>query len=156
MFRLLWATLQECSISATLVTMPPDVHYGLRGPPPSCGLSVTDFWGWDAREAQLRCPDEVDGYIWSTRKVLRPNLRELCQLLKFGTTCTWRNHNSQCMIYRRTGLNVSFHPQWRYVLIRKLNWRLEILAVYKHASTIRCNILPCLKSELRKKKKKGG
>jgi hypothetical protein len=31
---------------------------------PACGWSVTDFWGWDAHEAQLRCPDEVDGDIW--------------------------------------------------------------------------------------------
>jgi hypothetical protein len=23
--------------------------------------SVTNFWGWDVHEAQLRCPDEVDG-----------------------------------------------------------------------------------------------
>jgi hypothetical protein len=29
--------------------------------PPGCGRSVTDFWGWDTHEAQLRCPDEVDG-----------------------------------------------------------------------------------------------
>jgi hypothetical protein len=28
---------------------------------PGCGLSVTDFWNWDANEAQSRCPDEVDG-----------------------------------------------------------------------------------------------
>jgi hypothetical protein len=28
--------------------------------PPSCGRSVTDFWGWDAHEAQLRCPDEYE------------------------------------------------------------------------------------------------
>jgi hypothetical protein len=27
--------------------------------PPGCGRSVTDFWGWDANESQLRCPDEV-------------------------------------------------------------------------------------------------
>jgi hypothetical protein len=33
--------------------------------PPGCGRSVTDFWGWDPHEAQLRCPDEVDGDIWS-------------------------------------------------------------------------------------------
>jgi hypothetical protein len=32
--------------------------------PPGCGQSVTDFWGWDAHEAQLRCPDELDGDIW--------------------------------------------------------------------------------------------
>jgi hypothetical protein len=28
---------------------------------PGCGRSITDFWGWDAHEVQLRCPDEVDG-----------------------------------------------------------------------------------------------
>ena len=27
--------------------------------PPGYGKSVTDFWGWDANEAQLRCPDDV-------------------------------------------------------------------------------------------------
>ena len=27
--------------------------------PPEHGRNVTDFWGWDAREAQLRCPDDV-------------------------------------------------------------------------------------------------
>jgi hypothetical protein len=32
--------------------------------PPGCGRNVTNFWGWDAHEAQLRCPDEVDGDIW--------------------------------------------------------------------------------------------
>jgi hypothetical protein len=41
-------------------------------PPPDCGRSVSDFWGWEAHEAQLRCPDEVDGdtWIWSTRRGL--------------------------------------------------------------------------------------
>jgi hypothetical protein len=29
-------------------------------PPPGCGRSVTDFWGWGgAHRAQLRCPDGV-------------------------------------------------------------------------------------------------
>jgi hypothetical protein len=41
--------------------MLPHVPYGLRGPPPGYGRSVTDFWRWDAHKAQLRCPDEVDG-----------------------------------------------------------------------------------------------
>ena len=27
--------------------------------PPGHGRIVTDFWGWDAHEAQLRCPDDV-------------------------------------------------------------------------------------------------
>jgi hypothetical protein len=40
--------------------------------PPGCGWSVTDIWGWDAHEAQLHCPNEVDGdiWIWSTRRAL--------------------------------------------------------------------------------------
>ena len=29
--------------------------------PPGHGRSVTDFWSWDAHEAQLRCPDDVSG-----------------------------------------------------------------------------------------------
>jgi hypothetical protein len=42
--------------------------------PPSCVRSETDFWGCDAHDAQLRCPDEVDGdeWIWSTRRGLKP------------------------------------------------------------------------------------
>ena len=32
-----------------------------RGFPPVCGDSVADFWGWDAHEARLRCPDDVSG-----------------------------------------------------------------------------------------------
>ena len=31
--------------------------------PPGCGYSVADFWGWDAHEARLRCPDEVSGVM---------------------------------------------------------------------------------------------
>jgi hypothetical protein len=41
--------------------MPPHVCHGLRGLPPGCDWSVTDFWSWDAHEVWLRCPDEVDG-----------------------------------------------------------------------------------------------
>jgi hypothetical protein len=41
---------------------------------PGFGRSVTYFLGWDAHEAQLRCPDEVDGDIWicSNRRGLKP------------------------------------------------------------------------------------
>jgi hypothetical protein len=42
--------------------------------PPVHGSSVTDFWGWDAHEAQLRCRDDVSGDIggWSARRALKP------------------------------------------------------------------------------------
>jgi hypothetical protein len=50
--------------------MPPYVRHGLRGLPPGCGWSATNFWGWDAHEARSCCPNEVDGdiWIWSTRR----------------------------------------------------------------------------------------
>jgi hypothetical protein len=53
--------------------MPPHVRHGLRGLPPGCGRSVTDFWGWDAHEVRLHCPDELVGdiWIWSTRRGLK-------------------------------------------------------------------------------------
>jgi hypothetical protein len=59
------------------LSLPPYHHTSLMdfvGSPAGCGRSVTDFWGWDAHEAQLRCPDEVDGdtLIWSTTMGLKP------------------------------------------------------------------------------------
>jgi len=41
--------------------MPPPVLTNFVVFPPGCGYSVADFWGWDAHEARLRCPDEVSG-----------------------------------------------------------------------------------------------
>ena len=42
---------------------------------PGHGRSVTDFSGWDAHEARLRCPDDVSGDIGgcSARRALKPN-----------------------------------------------------------------------------------
>ena len=39
--------------------MPPHVLMNFRRFPPGCGDSAADFWGWDAHEARLRCPDDV-------------------------------------------------------------------------------------------------
>ena len=41
--------------------MPPHVLLNFRGFPPGCGDSVADFWGWDAHEARLCCPDDMSG-----------------------------------------------------------------------------------------------
>ena len=43
--------------------IPPHVHTNFCGPTFCCGGRVTDFGGWDAHEAQLRCPDGVRGDI---------------------------------------------------------------------------------------------
>ena len=54
--------------------MPPHLLEDFVVLPPGHDSSVTDFWGWDAHEAQLRCPDDVNGDIggWSARRVLKP------------------------------------------------------------------------------------
>jgi hypothetical protein len=54
--------------------MPPLVVMDFVVFPPGHGSSVTDVWGWDAHEAQLRCPDDVSGDIggWSARRALNP------------------------------------------------------------------------------------
>jgi len=42
--------------------------------PPGHDRIVTDFWGWDAHEARLHCPDDVSGDIGecSARRALKP------------------------------------------------------------------------------------
>ena len=54
--------------------MPPHVLVDFVVPPPGHGSSVVDFWGWDAHEAQLRCPNDVSGDIggWSARRAIKP------------------------------------------------------------------------------------
>ena len=41
--------------------MPPHVLMNSRGFPPGCDNNAADFWGWDAHEERLRCPDAVSG-----------------------------------------------------------------------------------------------
>ena len=41
--------------------MPPHILMNFCGFPPGCGDSVADYWGWDAHEKRLRCPDDVSG-----------------------------------------------------------------------------------------------
>jgi len=56
--------------------MPPHVLVVFVILPPGHGRSVTDFWGWAAHEARLRCPDDVSGDIGEciARRALKPKL----------------------------------------------------------------------------------
>ena len=51
--------------------------------PPEHGRSATDFWGWDAHEAQLCCPDDVSGDIGgcSARRALKPKCYQPTQTM---------------------------------------------------------------------------
>jgi hypothetical protein len=70
--------------------------------PPGCGRSVTYFLGWDAHEAQLRRPDEVDGdiWIWSTRMGIKPKVYWTTQtmvakgIFPFKEKSLWQNRES--------------------------------------------------------------
>jgi hypothetical protein len=44
--------------------MPPHVRIDFVVPPPGWGRSVTDFWGWGARRAQLCCSDYVSDDVY--------------------------------------------------------------------------------------------
>ena len=41
--------------------MPQHFLMNFRGFPPGYGDIVADFWGWNAHEARLRCPDDASG-----------------------------------------------------------------------------------------------
>ena len=53
---------------------PPHVLVDFVVLPPGYGRSATDFWGWEAHEAQLRYPYDVSGDIGrcSARRALKP------------------------------------------------------------------------------------
>ena len=45
--------------------VPPPVLTNFMVFPFGCGDSVADFWGWDAHEAQLHCPNGVSGDMYT-------------------------------------------------------------------------------------------
>jgi hypothetical protein len=44
--------------------MPTHFHIDFVVPPSGCGRSVTEFWGWGAHRAQLRCSDDVSDDVY--------------------------------------------------------------------------------------------
>jgi hypothetical protein len=85
--------------------------------PPGCGQSVTDFWGWDAHEVQLRCPDEVDGdiWMWSTRRGLKPKFYQTTQ-----TKVTMETSPSRKNPHSRTG-----NRTWDLMISSQKLWPLD-------------------------------
>jgi hypothetical protein len=50
--------------SLVFFSNPTTCPYRLRGPPPGCGRSVTDFWCWGAHSEHLICPDDVSDDLY--------------------------------------------------------------------------------------------
>jgi len=63
--------------------MPPHVLVDFVVLPSGHGRSVTDFWGWDAYEVQLRCLHDVSGDIGgcSVRRALKPKFYQPTQTM---------------------------------------------------------------------------
>jgi len=80
--------------------MPPHVLVDFVVFPPGHGRSVTDFWGWDAHEARLPCPDDVSGDIgWcSARRALKPKFYWPTQTMVTAGILPFRENS-----YGRTG-----------------------------------------------------
>jgi hypothetical protein len=89
--------------------------------PPGHGSNVTDFWGWDAHEAQLRCPYDVRGDIggWSARRALKPKFYEPTQTMVTAGVLPFRE-NSHGRAGNRT----------RDLMISKKLWPLDHEAGY--------------------------
>jgi len=75
--------------------MPPHVLVDFVVLPPGHGWSVTDLWGWDAHEAQLRCPDDVSGDIGgcSARRAPKPKFYWPTQTMVTGGILPFRENS---------------------------------------------------------------
>ena len=74
MYKVTLRAFVQLLLLLLFLLIPPHVLVDFVVLPPGQGRSVTDFWGWDAHEAQLRCPDDVSGDIGgcSARRALKP------------------------------------------------------------------------------------
>ena len=77
--------------------------------PPEHGGSVTDFWGWDAHEAQLRCPDDVSCDIGgcSARRALKPKFYQPTQTMVTAGILPFKENSHGRAGNRTRGLIIS-------------------------------------------------
>jgi hypothetical protein len=99
-----------CTMISVQYMVDPQCHHmsliDFVASPLVCGGSVTDFWGLDAHEVQLRCPDEVDGdiWIWSSRRGLKPPPRPWSP---WETSPSRKNHHGRTGIEPGTSWSVA-------------------------------------------------
>ena len=82
--------------------------------PPGHGRSVTDFWGWDAHEVRLRCPDDVSGDIGgrSARRALKPYFYLPTQSMVTAGTLPFRENSHGRTGNRTQDLMISSQRLW--------------------------------------------
>jgi hypothetical protein len=71
--------------------MPPHALVDFVVLPPGHGSSITDFWGCDTHEAQLRYPDDVSGDIGgrSAKRALKPKFYYRTRDLMISSQRLW-------------------------------------------------------------------
>ena len=96
--------------------------------PPGHGRSVTDFWGWDAHEARLRCPDDVSDDIGgcSARRALKPNFYKPTQTMVTAGILPFKENSHGRTGNRTRYLVISSQRLWPRGWSFSLLWNLEI------------------------------
>ena len=104
--------------------VPPHVLMNFRGFPPGCGDSVADFWGWDAHEARLRCPDGVSGDRGgcSARRGLKPKFHWSTQTIVTVGIFPFKENS-----HGRAG-----NPTWYLMISSQRPWSLDHEAGHTH------------------------
>ena len=82
--------------------------------PPGHGSSVTDFWVWDAHEAQLRCPDDVSGDTGgcSASRALKPKFYQPTQTMVTAGILPFRENSHGRPGNRTRDLIISSQRLW--------------------------------------------
>jgi len=82
--------------------------------PPGNGRRVTDFRGWDAHEAQLRCSDDVSGDVGgcSARRIIKPRFYQPTQTMVTAGILPFREYSHGIAGNRTRDLMISSQRLW--------------------------------------------
>ena len=97
-----------------LCPLPPHVLVDFVVLPLGHGSSVTDFWGWDAHEAQLCCADNVSGDIGgcSARRALKPKFYQPTKTMVTAGILPFRENSHGRAGNRTRDLMISSQRLW--------------------------------------------
>ena len=124
-------TLQTAFPSLSEIPPPPPIPHVLVDfvvLPPGHGSNVTDFWGRDAHEAQLRCPDDVSGVIGgcSARRALKPKFYQPTQTMVTAAILPFRENSHSRAGNRTRDIMISSQRLWPLDHEAGLRWDITV------------------------------